>query len=82
MLGKRRTYYDIVVEIVNTCQTPIGKTDLYYKIKTQFSLFELWLNTSLRFKLIKNVGSKYHTTGKGINFLKAWAGLQTFLKEE
>ena len=79
----RRTLYDFLVEIVTSCQEPIQKTDLYHKIKTQFSIFERWLNTTIRFKLVAETGNnKYQTTQKGKRFLIAWEHIQEFLTEE
>jgi len=83
LLGKRRSPYDFVFEIVHGCEEPIGKTDLYHIIKTAYADFERWLNTAIRFKLIEEVlGNQYHTTQKGRDFLKAWERLQTFLTEK
>lgn len=82
MIDRRRTAYDFLVEIVEACREPIGKTDLYHKIGTQFNILERWVNAALKFKLIENVVERFRTTEKGINFLKKWAELQTFLKEE
>jgi len=82
MLEKKRNVYDFLQEITEACQEPIDLTDLYFKIRTSYTLLTSRLNLAVRFGLVKNLEEKYHTTQKGINFLNAWANVQTFLKEE
>jgi len=82
MLGKRRTSYDILHEIVEDCKEPIGKTDLYHKLKTQFGLLEHWTGVALELELIQLHGNMYQTTIKGHEFLQKWAELQTILSRE
>jgi len=79
---KKRTAYDLLQGVVEACLEPTSLTDLYFKIKTTYTVLTIKLNTALRFRLIETLGEKYHTTQKGINFLNAWANVQTFLKEE
>jgi len=86
MFLQRRTSYDNLVSTVQGCVKPIGKTDLYYKLKTSFDVFNRWLNLAMRYRLIEDVGeptcSKFQITAKGAKFLEKWAELQNFLKEE
>jgi predicted transcriptional regulator len=80
LLGKRRSPYDFLFEIVQACRFPAGKTDLYHIIRTTHGDFERWLNVAMQLKLIEVVNDKYHPTQKGENFLTAWQEiLQTFL---
>jgi len=81
-VAKRRTAYDFLAEITETCQKPIGKTRLYHKIGATYRVFKGWLNAAIQLKLIENIGNKYHTTQKGQNFLSKWRELQAILKEE
>lgn len=82
MLEKRRTAYDFLQEIVEACREPIERTNLYYKIRTTYGVFNGKLNIALRYGLVENLGEKYHITQKGKVFLNAWANVQTLLKEE
>jgi len=82
MLGKNRTAYDLVQEIVEACLQPSTLFDLFHKIKTSYTILNDRLNIALHFRLVENLGEKYRATQKGINFLNAWANVQTFLKEE
>jgi len=81
LLGKRRTSYEFIVQMVKACLRPIGKTELYYIIKTRHTDFERWLDKAIGFRLIENVDNKLRATEKGINFLNAWAEVQTFLRK-
>jgi len=82
MLGKKRTAHDILQEIVAACLEPIERTALYYTIRTSNTVLGPRLDDALRLKLVENLGNKYRTTQKGVNFLKIWAQVQNFLKEE
>jgi len=80
--AKRRNVYDLLQQVVEACQEPRELTDLFYIIKTSYVVLNSRMNIALRFKLVDLEDGKYHTTQKGINFLNAWANVQTFLKEE
>jgi len=82
MLEKKRTAYDLLQEILEACLQPTELTDLFFKIRTTYTVLTSKLNIALRFGLATDLGGKYHTTEKGISFLNAWANVQTFLKEE
>lgn len=82
MLEKKRTVYDLLQEIVEACQEPIELTDLFYKVRTTYSVLTSKLNIAIRLGLVKNIDQKYHTTPKGKDFLDAWERVQTLLKEE
>jgi len=82
MLEKQRTAYDFLQEIVEACLEPRELNDLFYIVRTTYTVLTRKLNVALRLGLIENLHEKYRTTEKGINFLNAWANVQTLLKEE
>jgi len=82
MLEKRRNAYEILQEIVEACLEPIESTALYFKIRTSNRVLTSKVNIALRLKLLENSRNKYMATQKGRAFLKAWAKVQTFLKEQ
>jgi len=82
MLGKHRTAYDYLAEIMRACSEPIGITALCYKTKSHYSVVSKWLKLATNHRLIDCQEKKHQTTVKGHRFLQKWDELQTFLKEE
>jgi len=79
-MGKRRTRYEFLVEIAEGCQKPIGKTDLYHKVKTQHHILTRWLNEAEELKLVEKIGDRYLTTRKGLEFLAEWQKLKNLMQ--
>jgi len=83
LIERRRNAYDFIAQITQICKDPTGKTALYHAVKTAYRAFERWLNKAIQLKLIQPMeDNTFQTTIKGHEFLKKWAELQTFLKEE
>lgn len=88
MLTRHRTAIEMLIAIVELCQNPIGKTELYYRMETSYAVLNHWIEKALNLHLIQNVPdrrsrpTKYEITQKGKDFLQTWKNLQPFLSAE
>ena len=81
---ERRTRLQVLVEILEVCREKTMKTDIMYKTKTMYRIFNDVLTKAGQYGLVKKNRSrhrhKYSTTLKGQQFLEKYQELQTFLK--
>jgi len=82
---KRHSRYSLLALILKTCRQPKLKSDLYYTRPKMFhyGLLGDLLTQATKLKLLKiDKDEKYHTTKKGILFIRKFEELLDFLKTE
>ena len=86
LLGiKRHSRYSLLALILKTCREPKLKSDLYYTRPRMYhyTLLGELLNQAVKLKLLEQQNNgKYHTTKKGILFIRKLEELLDFLKTE
>ena len=78
----RRTRHELLVQMLTACLKPVTISKMLDRVKTSGTLIYKLLEDAQRFKLIDHTKGKYHTTGKGKGFLRAWDNAMSLLKEE
>jgi len=77
----RRSHFEIIAEILQTSKDGAKQTRIMYKCNLNYrqtrSLVPYLLETGLL-----TVGNSYHTTEKGLKFLKAYQTLKLLLDAE
>ncbi len=78
----RRDHLQILIDILELCETPNAKTQILHSVNTNFKLLETYLLQLHDAQLIeKNITTqKYSATKKGLKFIKDWKALQTMIK--
>lgn len=67
---RRRSKFEIMVDILSVAQTAPRKTEIVYKANLNFNRLERYLSYLEEKGLIVNLGSEYKTTEKGKEFLQ------------
>ncbi len=73
---KRRTKFDIVIEILDVVSGGANKTKIVYSANLNFNLATKYLDFLLEKGLVRTDGSCYKITGEGEIFLKKAKELQ------
>ena len=75
-----RTRYGLIASILNSCEEPKTKTDIFYEAHLTYKLLGTVLGFCLEARLLSENNGKYETTLKGNKFLKQFRGLLDLLK--
>lgn len=78
MGAARRSRYDIIAKILSVARDGAGKTEILYRANLNFGMVNGYLNSLIQDGMISlTTGStKYNTTKKGLEFLKAYENLK------
>jgi len=82
MARKRRSGYEMLVDVLSVCTKPLLKTDVMYQARLQHKTLKNILACAESAGLLDRINDKYYVTEKGRKFLHEWRVLQSFLKSE
>lgn len=74
----RRSFFEIVAEILQVAKDGAKKTRITYSCNLTYGATEEFLTYLLEAGLLK-LGNSYHTTEKGLQFLKVYQTLELLL---
>ena len=74
----RRSYYEIIAEILKTAKDGAKKTRIMYRCNLSYHQTKKLVSHLLETDFL-TVGNSYHTTEKGLPFLKAYHTLELLL---
>jgi predicted transcriptional regulator len=81
----RRTSYEILVEILESCRKPQKKTRVMYKTNNSYDSITKYLQQLQGMRLLQKeakTGNTFKITERGIEFLEKWYQLQNLLNNE
>ena len=76
---KMRSSFDIIAEILETAKNGAKKTRIMYSCGLSYLFVQKYLDLLLDTGLL-SVGTSYHTTDKGMGFLRKYQRLDLLLK--
>jgi predicted transcriptional regulator len=83
-VNRRRSIFEIMAQILGTCEPSARKTTLMYRCNTSFPQLTDYLTTMLgaRLLLIENSGPHllFRISSKGKTFLKTYEDLKTLIE--
>jgi predicted transcriptional regulator len=68
----RRSRFEIVADVMQTCLVPRGKTRIMCKVKLNFTQANAYLSQLTSLGLLSKENGKYKTTEKGRQFILAY----------
>jgi len=74
----KRNHFHIIAEILETAKDGAKKTRIMYRCNLSYRQTKKLVSHLLETELL-TVGSSYHTTEKGLQFLKAYQALELLL---
>jgi predicted transcriptional regulator len=74
----RRSYFEIIAEMLETAKDGAKKTRIMYGCNLSYHQTKKLLNHLLKTGLL-TVGNSYHTTEKGLQFLRTFQTLELLL---
>ena len=75
----RRSRFEIVVDIMQACLLPRGKTRIMCKVKLNFTQANDYLSQLTSLGLLSQENGKYKTTDKGRQFISAYNHLSEII---
>ena len=76
MGAARRSRYDIIAKILSVAQDGAGKTSILYHANLNFGMVNRYLDFLIQEGMIATGSTKYKTTERGLEFLKAYKSLR------
>jgi predicted transcriptional regulator len=74
-----RSSFDIIAEILETAKNGAKKTRIMYACGLSYLFVQKYLDLLLETGLLR-IGTSYHTTDKGMGFLRKYQRLELLLK--
>jgi predicted transcriptional regulator len=81
---KRNSRLGLLAALQEKCVKPKTKAEIFFSSEGKFSyeILDRLLTQAVKLGLIKRVGGKYKTTGKGLEYCKRFEELPKFLERE
>ena len=73
-----RSAFEIIAEILKTSKNGAKKTRIMYRCGLSYKFIQKYLNLLLETNLLRT-GNSYHTTEKGIEFLRKYQTMELLL---
>ena len=74
----KRSFFEIIAEILRVAKNGAKKTRITYSCNLSYRMTENFLTYLLEADLLR-IGSSFHTTEKGLQFLKTYQTLELLL---
>jgi len=78
---RRRTRYDIIMDVLKIAKNGIAKTNIMYKAKLSYTQLEQYLEALEKAGFIKEESGSWTTTEKGLHVIEACKICQRLVRE-